>query len=83
MVFVCKKCKKCFCKDVKEFEEVDEYCFYCDNYFVFDVFIFKVVIIVEVDDVWVDVRMFKDDRVVVKKERLIVFDFDVDVDKLG
>lgn len=83
MVFACKKCKKCFRKDVKEFEEADEYCPHCDNHFVLDALTPKAAITVEADDVRVDARMLKDDRVAAKKERPTVFDPDADVDKLG
>jgi len=84
MTFACKKCKKCFRKDAQEFEEADEYCPHCDNHFVLDAVTPKAAISVEGDDVRVDSRMIKDERVKPKKQQPVsIFDPDVEADKLG
>lgn len=85
MTFACKKCKKCFRKDAQEFEEADEYCPHCDNHFVIDAKTPKAAITVEGDDVRVDNRMIKDDRVKPsnKQQPVSIFDPDFDADKLG
>lgn len=83
MTFACKKCKKCFRKDAQEFEEADEYCPHCDNHFVLDAVTPKAAITVEGDDVRVDARMIKDDRVKTKEVRRDMFDPDEEADKLG
>jgi len=82
MVFACKKCKKCFRKDAREFEESDEYCPHCDNHFVLDAVTPQAAITVESNDVRVDSRMIKDDRVKDDEFRTM-FDPDKDADKLG
>jgi acetyl-CoA carboxylase beta subunit len=82
MVFACKKCKKCFRKDAQEFEESDEYCPHCDNHFVLDAITPKPVLKVEGEDVRMDSRMLRDDRVKPKGQRTI-FDPEDDADKLG
>lgn len=63
-------------------EESDEYCLYCDNYFVIEVKMFKVVLFVESEDVWINNKFIKDERI---KEiwKRIMFDLDEDVDKFG
>jgi acetyl-CoA carboxylase beta subunit len=85
MTFACKKCKKCFRKDAQEFEEADEYCPHCDNHFVIDAKTPKAAISVEGDDVRVDSRMIKDDRIKAssKQQPVTIFDPDLDADKLG
>ncbi|AEO69456.1 uncharacterized protein THITE_2146429 [Thermothielavioides terrestris NRRL 8126] len=91
MTFACKKCRKCFRKDASEFEEADEYCPHCDNHFVIEAVTPKAAIGVEGDDVRVDNRMLKDDRVAGKggpgggraQGKLTVFDPDPEADKLG
>ena len=82
MVFACKKCKKCFRKDVKEFEEADEYCPHCDNHFVLEAAIPKPALTVESDDVRVNNRMIKDERVK-DDQRRTIFDPTPEADKLG
>ncbi|KAJ5177266.1 uncharacterized protein N7482_003143 [Penicillium canariense] len=69
MIFACKKCKKCFRKDAAEFEESDEYCPHCDNHFVLEAMTPKPTLQVEGDDVRMDSRMLKDDRVRGDQER--------------
>jgi acetyl-CoA carboxylase beta subunit len=82
MTFACKKCKKCFRKNAQEFEEADEYCPHCDNHFIIDALTPKAAIKVEGEDVRVDSRMLKDERV--KNEDLrTIFDPDKEADKLG
>ncbi len=85
MTFACKKCKKCFRKDAQEFEEADEYCPHCDNHFVLEALTPKAAISVEGADVRVDSRMIKDERVKgdEKREKVTIFDPDVEADKLG
>lgn len=63
LVFACKKCKKCFRKEADEFEESDEYCPYCDNHFVLEAVIPQASLKIESEDVRVDARMLKDDRI--------------------
>lgn len=63
MTFACKKCKKCFRKDAVEFDEADEYCPHCDNHFVIEAKEPKAALQVEGEDVRVDARMLRDDRV--------------------
>lgn len=82
MVFACKKCKKCFRKDAREFEDSDEYCPHCDNHFVIDAITPKQALTIESDDVRVDNRMVRDDRVQAQATRTI-FDPDLDADRLG
>jgi len=74
MTFACKKCKKCFRKDGQEFEESDEYCPHCDNHFVLDAITPKPTLKFEGEDVRIDSRMLKDDRLEQDKQRSI---FDV------
>ncbi|KAK3380235.1 hypothetical protein B0T24DRAFT_614626 [Lasiosphaeria ovina] len=82
MIFACKKCKKCFRKDAQEFEEADEYCPHCDNHFIIPAKTPQAAISVESEDVRVDNRMLKDDRVKAEDMRTI-FDPEPNVDKLG
>ena len=82
MTFACKKCKKCFRKDTSEFEESDEYCPHCDNHFVIDAKTPKAALSVESEDVRVNSKMIKDERIR-DQERRTIFDPDVDTDKLG
>ncbi|KJR82365.1 zinc finger protein [Sporothrix schenckii 1099-18] len=82
MIFACKKCKKCFRKDAREFEDSDEYCPHCDNHFVIDAVTPKQAITIESEDVRVDNRMIKDDRIKAQDMRTI-FDPDLDADRLG
>ena len=58
ITFACKKCRKCFRKDTKEWDESDEYCPHCDNHFVIEAVVPKVMLSVEGDE-----RMLKDERV--------------------
>jgi acetyl-CoA carboxylase beta subunit len=82
MTFACKKCKKCFRKDAQEFEESDEYCPHCDNHFVIDAKTPKAALSVESEDVRVNSKMLKDDRIKDTRKRTI-FDPEEDADKLG
>ncbi|KAF2467785.1 uncharacterized protein BDR25DRAFT_291139 [Lindgomyces ingoldianus] len=82
MTFACKKCKKCFRKDTREFEESDEYCPHCDNHFVLEAKTPKASLQVEGEDVRVDSRMLKDDRI--KGEELrTIFNVKDAADRLG
>lgn len=82
MTFACKKCRKCFRKDAQEFEEADEYCPHCDNHFVLEAAIPKPALTVESDDVRVNNRMIKDERVK-DEQRRTIFDPTPEADKLG
>ncbi|TID22801.1 HOT13-Zinc-binding mitochondrial intermembrane space protein [Venturia nashicola] len=82
MIFACKKCKKCFRKDANEFEDADEYCPHCDNHFVIDAVTPKARLEVEGEDVRIDARMIKDERV--KQEELrTIFDVKDAANRLG
>jgi len=74
LVFACKKCKKCFRKDAQEFEDSDEYCPHCDNHCVLEAMTPKPRLEVEGEDVRIDARMLKDDRIKAEEQRTI---FDV------
>jgi DNA-directed RNA polymerase subunit RPC12/RpoP len=63
MTFLCKKCKKAFRKDAAEFEDADEYCPHCDNKYVIQAVEPKMKLEVEGEDVRVDARMLRDERV--------------------
>ncbi|EED17813.1 conserved hypothetical protein [Talaromyces stipitatus ATCC 10500] len=82
MTFACKKCKKCFRKDTSEFEESDEYCPHCDNHFVIEAKTPQASLQVEGEDVRMDARMLKDDRVRGDAERSI-FNIRDAADRLG
>lgn len=82
MTFACKKCRKCFRKDTQEFEESDEYCPHCDNHFVIEAKIAKPTLNVEGEDVRVDARMLKDERIRAEQQRSI-FDVRDAADRLG
>ena len=82
MIFACKKCKKCFRKDAREFEDSDEYCPHCDNHFIIEAKIPKQALTIESEDVRVDNRMIKDERVREEQMRTI-FDPDLDANRLG
>ncbi|KAF2198869.1 hypothetical protein GQ43DRAFT_474162 [Delitschia confertaspora ATCC 74209] len=82
MVFACKKCKKCFRKDAREFEDCDEYCPHCDNHFVLEAKTPKPSLQVEGEDVRIDSRMLKDDRIRGEEERSI-FNVKDAADRLG
>ncbi|KAL2037710.1 hypothetical protein N7G274_009435 [Stereocaulon virgatum] len=82
MTFACKKCRKCFRKDTQEFEESDEYCPHCDNHFVLEAKTSKPTLSIEGEDVRVDARMIKDDRVRIEQQRTI-FDVKDAADRLG
>ncbi|KAJ6256647.1 hypothetical protein Dda_8512 [Drechslerella dactyloides] len=62
LTLVCKKCKKAFRKDSREFEEADEYCPHCDNHYVLAAKVPKPMLKVESEDVRMDNRFIKDDR---------------------
>ncbi|KAL2835948.1 hypothetical protein BJY01DRAFT_222784 [Aspergillus pseudoustus] len=82
MIFACKKCKKCFRKNAEEFEESDEYCPHCDNHFVLEAVTAKPRLEVEGEDIRIDSRMIKDDRVRGDQERSI-FNAKDAADRLG
>ncbi|KAK3702473.1 hypothetical protein LTR37_014835 [Vermiconidia calcicola] len=82
MVFACKKCKKCFRKDMDEFEDSDEYCPHCDNHFVIEAREPKARLEVEGEDVRVDARMLRDERVK-RKEELSVWEDEGEANRLG
>ncbi|PVH91354.1 hypothetical protein DM02DRAFT_647340 [Periconia macrospinosa] len=82
MTFACKKCKKCFRKDAREFEDADEYCPHCDNHFVLEAKMPKAELKVESEDVRVDARMLRDERVR-REEGRTVFDVKEAAEKLG
>jgi len=83
MVFACKKCKKCFRKDVSDWDDSDEYCPHCDNHFVLEAKMPSLALNVEGEDVRVDSRMIKDERVKIDEEKTIWDIADDAVDKLG
>lgn len=82
MTFACKKCKKCFRKNAEEFEESDEYCPHCDNHFVLEAKTPQPTLKVEGEDVRIDARMLKDERVRGESERSI-FNVKDASDRLG
>jgi acetyl-CoA carboxylase beta subunit len=82
MTFACKKCKKCFRKDAQDMDESDEYCPHCDNHFVIEAKTPKAALSVESDDVRMNSKMLKDERVKETRKRTI-FDPIEDADKLG
>ena len=82
MTFACKKCKKCFRKNMEEFEESDEYCPHCDNHFLIEAVEPKARLEVEGEDVRVDSRMLKDERVK-RKEEVSVWDDEGEAARLG
>lgn len=71
MTFVCKKCRKAFRKDTKDWDDSDEYCPNCDNHFVIDALTPKAALKVESDDVRMDARMLKDERVKQSQEQSV------------
>jgi len=68
LVFACKKCRKVFRKDAADFDENDEYCPHCDNHFVIEALMPQARLEVEGEDVRVDSRMLKDERVKEKEK---------------
>lgn len=82
MTFACKKCRKCFRKDTREFEDADEYCPHCDNHYVLEAKTPAPTLNVEGEDIRVDARMVKDERVRAQQQRSI-FDVDETADRLG
>ncbi|RMZ83909.1 hypothetical protein DV737_g1462, partial [Chaetothyriales sp. CBS 132003] len=70
MTLICKKCRKAFRKDVHdgEFDESDEYCPHCDNHYVIEAKTPQAALQVEGEDVRMDARMLKDERVKDKNE---------------
>ncbi|KAI9248617.1 hypothetical protein BY458DRAFT_445757 [Sporodiniella umbellata] len=77
MVFACKKCKKAFRKDVTDYEEEDEYCPHCDNHYVIDAVMPEAQLGIETEDVRVDNRVIKDNRIKSKQGPITsVFDLD-------
>ncbi|WVQ96580.1 hypothetical protein IAU59_003685 [Kwoniella sp. CBS 9459] len=77
MTFLCKKCKKAFRKDMDAYEESDEYCPHCDNHYVIEAVEPKAALRVEGEDVRMDNRMLKDDRLKDKPERSLFSEKDV------
>jgi len=63
LTFMCKKCKRAFRKDVTDFDETDEYCPHCDNHFVIEAKEPQAALKVESEDVRVDSRFVKDERI--------------------
>ncbi|KAI8069540.1 hypothetical protein BC940DRAFT_296924 [Gongronella butleri] len=63
MVFACKKCKKAFRKDMSDYEEEDEYCPHCDNHYVLEAIMPEASLGIETEDVRMDSRVMRDDRV--------------------
>ena len=82
MTFACKKCKKAFRKNMEEFEDSDEYCPHCDNHFVIEAIEPKARLEVEGDDVRIDSRMLKDERVK-PKEDVKIWDDEGEAARLG
>ncbi|KAL9484868.1 hypothetical protein ACSS6W_003657 [Trichoderma asperelloides] len=82
MTFACKKCKKVFRKDAQEFDESDEYCPHCDNHFVIEAKTPKAALTIEGDDIRMNNKLLKDERVKQDGMRTI-FDPTPDADKLG
>lgn len=83
MTFACKKCKKCFRKTVNEdFDDSDEYCPHCDNHFVIDAKTPEARLHVESEDVRMDARMLKDERLEQQKQQGI-WDLDLASEVLG
>ena len=67
---------------MEEFEESDEYCPHCDNHFVIEAKEPKPRLEVEGEDVRIDSRMLKDDRLKGKDE-LEVWDDEGEAARLG
>ncbi|KAJ1678103.1 hypothetical protein EV182_004770 [Spiromyces aspiralis] len=82
MVFACKKCKKVFRKDISDYEEEDEYCPHCDNHYVIDAKTPKPTIGIEGEDLRIDNRLVKDERVKSHMKKSIFVERDQDF-KLG
>jgi acetyl-CoA carboxylase beta subunit len=82
MTFACKKCKKAFRKDAQEFDESDEYCPHCDNHFVIEAKTPKAALTIEGEDVRMNNKLLKDERVR-QDGRRTIFDPTPDADKLG
>ncbi|OMJ24666.1 hypothetical protein AYI70_g1430 [Smittium culicis] len=81
LVLACKKCKKVFRKnteDLDEADDTDEYCPYCDNHFVIEAKIPKMGLGIEGEDLRIDNRMAKDDRIKDPKQRSIFNPSDLD-----
>ncbi|KAF7294083.1 Galactose mutarotase-like protein [Mycena kentingensis (nom. inval.)] len=83
MTFMCKKCRKAFRKDMAVYEESDEYLLIRVQ--VIEAKTPQAVVKVEGEDVRVDARMLKDDRVKVIQPRPELLDDDDDffADRLG
>ncbi|RVD81809.1 uncharacterized protein DFL_009656 [Arthrobotrys flagrans] len=82
ITLICKKCKKAFRKDSREFEEADEYCPHCDNHYVLEAKTPKAALRVESEDVRMDSRFIKDDRLKDFDESEL-FDVAETADRLG
>ncbi|KAG1140290.1 hypothetical protein G6F37_009781 [Rhizopus arrhizus] len=76
MVFACKKCKKAFRKDMTDYEEEDEFCPHCDNHYVLEAVTPEATLGIETEDVRVDNRVIKDDRIRTKQGPTSIFDID-------
>ena len=83
IVLACKKCKKCFRKDPEEFEDADEYCPHCDNHYVLEAKTPQAKLEFEGEDVRIDSRMLRDDRVKTNDEERSIFDVKEAAEKLG
>ncbi|OLY85639.1 hypothetical protein AYI68_g174 [Smittium mucronatum] len=81
LVLACKKCKKVFRKDtevIEDSDEADEYCPFCDNHYVIEAKIPKMGLGVEGEDLRIDNRFAKDDRIKESKLRSIFNPSDLD-----
>lgn len=67
---------------MEEFEESDEYCPHCDNHFLIEAVEPKARLEVEGDDVRVDSRMLKDERLK-QKDEISVWDDEGEAVRLG
>ena len=65
-----------------EFEDSDEYCPHCDNHFLLEAKEPQARLEVEGDDVRIDARMLKDDRVQ-GKEEVTIWDDEGEAARLG
>ncbi|KAI8638613.1 hypothetical protein BD408DRAFT_422829 [Parasitella parasitica] len=76
MVFACKKCKKVFRKDMTDYEDEDEFCPHCDNKYVVEALEPKASLGIETEDIRVDNRVVRDDRIRSAQNISSVFNID-------
>lgn len=81
-ILACKKCRKVFRKDATEFEESDEYCPRCDNHYVLEALEPKPALKFESEDIRLDARVLKDDRIKHEAPR-VIFNVTDAADRLG